>query len=406
MNSQLLSQATQRLMQRLPKDPQVRAAAIDPAILASLRAAPTCLDALELACTAYAERPCLDTLTYAQLWQQVAQAASGWQQRGLTQGASVGILGFASAPWVVADLACLYAGAVSVPLQSSAALADLQHIALQTDMQWLVCNPRQLRLAADLAQACRSIRGVLLIDLPEGLEVGSEVGSDLRAVLPTGISVETLAALQQGANVVPWVPAAPDAIATLMYTSGSTGMPKGAMFTERAWRSEIGIGHDGIFPDVPTLLFNYLPMSHIMGRGSVLHTLMRGGCTHFVHNADMSTLLPEIAAARPTVLALVPRVSMELYQHYQRLRAGAGWGGTHQRCSATCPGHSPLRTAASHALGRPAHLHLRGLCPHAGACTRLSAALLRRAGAQLLWLHRGGPGDLRQPGHSVSRVAF
>lgn len=110
----------------------------------------------------------------------------------------------------------------------------------------------------------------------------------------------------------PLPPADPDRLVGLSYTSGSTGTPKAAMYTERmvagTWRNSVAI---------PVISYNYLPMSHYGGKALVLTTLASGGTAYFAAAPDMSRLFEDIAAVRPTVLPLIPRVSEMIFSRYQ-----------------------------------------------------------------------------------------
>ncbi|WP_371657421.1 carboxylic acid reductase [Streptomyces sp. NBC_00280] len=107
-----------------------------------------------------------------------------------------------------------------------------------------------------------------------------------------------------------------DPIRLLIYTSGSTGTPKGAIQTERmlhrAWAGTVPIPDD-----VASIVVNYLPLSHVAGRSSLVETLRRGGISYFTAKSDLSALFEDIALARPTALLFVPRVCDMLFQEYQ-----------------------------------------------------------------------------------------
>src|SRR5262249_47223841 len=118
-----------------------------------------------------------------------------------------------------------------------------------------------------------------------------------------------------------------DPLITIIYTSGSTGTPKGVMSHDSTWRQHLRVT-PGEEPS-PRVTVGYLPLAHGMGRLAVVYfTLVRGGRTVFVTRSDLSTLFEDIRAVRPTFLALVPRVSAMIYQHFQAelVRRGGGPG--------------------------------------------------------------------------------
>ena len=102
-----------------------------------------------------------------------------------------------------------------------------------------------------------------------------------------------------------------DPLSLLVYTSGSTGAPKGAMYTEsmvaESWRRS-AMGRWGDTGVHPSISLNFMPMSHVMGRGLLYATLGVGGTAYFAARSDLSTFLEDLALVRPTQLNFVPRV--------------------------------------------------------------------------------------------------
>ncbi|MGB3896775.1 MAG: carboxylic acid reductase, partial [Mycolicibacter sinensis] len=117
-----------------------------------------------------------------------------------------------------------------------------------------------------------------------------------------------------------------DPLALLVYTSGSTGAPKGAMYpqsnVERMW---VRSAKNWFGPSAASITLNFMPMSHIMGRGILYGTLGNGGTAYFSARSDLSTFLEDLALVRPTEMNFVPRIWEMLYQHFQsELDSSAG----------------------------------------------------------------------------------
>ncbi|MDT5233603.1 MAG: fatty acid CoA ligase FadD9, partial [Mycobacterium sp.] len=111
-----------------------------------------------------------------------------------------------------------------------------------------------------------------------------------------------------------------NSLAVLIYTSGSTGTPKGAMYPTRmvmnSWRrSSMAMwGNEGA---TPSITLNFMPMSHMMGRGILYATLGAGGTGYFVARSDLSTFLEDLALVRPTQLSFVPRIWDMVFGEFQ-----------------------------------------------------------------------------------------
>ena len=134
------------------------------------------------------------------------------------------------------------------------------------------------------------------------------------------MTVHTLTDVVEHGRSLPHEPAytggSADRLAMIMYTSGSTGAPKGAMITERTlatfWTSTFASA-----ADVPVFNVNFMPLNHLGGRLPLVSSFLAGGTSYFVPESDLSTLFEDWALVRPTDLALVPRVVDMLFQRYR-----------------------------------------------------------------------------------------
>ncbi len=265
---------------------------------------------LVLACELYASRPCLGEratvvedgetralpafrhITYAELWRRVESVAAGLKHLGLGEpGGMVGISGLPRIDGVVANLACLYLAAVSVPLSTSAPPEELRRIVADAGITSVLCGAEEV---GAFAAALEPVRGLRVLAVTEVERLGSE-----------------------SSPVPPVESVADDALRSIVYTSGSTGTPKGAMFPERIWSLHWQRPWDVSIADIPWMTLDYMPLDHMAGVQTIIASLMAGGLTSFVSSSDMSTLLDDIRLARPTTLMLVPRVASLVYQHFQ-----------------------------------------------------------------------------------------
>ncbi|WP_201771801.1 carboxylic acid reductase [Kutzneria albida] len=271
--------------------------------------------------------PWFDTISYRELWTRVGAIASDWHHHPdhpLAAGEFVGILGFTSCDYTTLDLVCLHLGAVCVPLQSSSPASQLRPIIAETGPSILATSAERLDTAVELALGSPTVRRLVVFDShPEVDEQREALESARQRLTEAGhpAVVDSLAAVLERGRALPPAPLFTpgpdeDPLTMLIYTSGSTGTPKGAMYPERLVHSL----WDGLWRDknaLPVIGINYMPMSHLAGRISLLRALSSGGTSYFAAKSDLSTLFEDIALIRPTELNLVPRVCDMLFQRYQ-----------------------------------------------------------------------------------------
>ena len=335
-----------------PDDPQVRDARPSEAIAAALRRPGMRLSQkVAMVMEGYADRPALGqrkrelvtdtktgrkslrllreftTITYRELWERVGVVSTEWQHHPgspLRAGDFVCILGFTGADYATIDLACIHLGAVSVPLQSSAPVAQHRAIIAQTQPRMLAVGVGFLDDAVEAVLSGRAPERLVVFDYDardddhrEAFEAARRRLADARSA----VVVDTLSAVLDRGRALPRArlhvaEGDGDALLRVVYTSGSTGTPKGAMHTERiisgVWSGTHPPAHEG----APIIDVGYLPMSHAMGYFTLIATLANGGTNFFTAKSDLSTLFEDIALVRPTVLNLVPRVCEMLNHRY------------------------------------------------------------------------------------------
>ncbi|MFJ8738264.1 carboxylic acid reductase [Embleya sp. NPDC127516] len=268
--------------------------------------------------------------TYAEVWQRVRVLATAWAGEGagrLGVGDFVGVLGFTGVDYATIDLACMYLGAVPVPLPTGSPAVRLAPVVAETRPRILAADVSSIEAAVDTVLGCDSIERLVVFDHDarvddhrDALVAAVDKLSGRAPVVSLGDELRAGARLPA---VEPYDDDDPDRLVGLIYTSGSTGTPKGAIYTAsmltRMWQTGRGgmsnAGASGDTP-LPTIVLHYMPMSHVNGRAWLISGLSSGGIGYFAARADMSTLFDDIRLSRPTVLSLVPRICDMVHQRY------------------------------------------------------------------------------------------
>ncbi|BBX63136.1 oxidoreductase [Mycobacterium saskatchewanense] len=271
--------------------------------------------------------PKFQTITYAQLWDRAILVASALAGDPVCPGDRVCVLGFASADFITVDLALIRLGAVAVPLQAGAPVAQLRPIVAETEPAVIASSVENLTEAVELVLTGHAPTRLVVFDYQPQVDDQREAFDTAKGALAragTAVNVETMADVLERGRLLPVAPAfisaQDDPLMLLVYTSGSTGAPKGAMHPERlvanSWRRSTR-ARWGQHSAGPSIILSFAPMSHAMGRGSVYGALGNGGTVYFVARADLSTFLDDLALVRPTELNFVPRIWEMLFQEFR-----------------------------------------------------------------------------------------
>jgi long-chain acyl-CoA synthetase len=239
------------------------------------------------------------SLSYSDLGAAAREIAGGLLALGIREGDRVAILSDTRPEWTLADAGILCAGAVVVPIYQTNSPDECRYVLGHSGARAVFCENREQLEKID------RVRG----DLPQLEHVILLSGEATGA-----IGLDQLRA--DGASFAPAVDervaaARPDDLATIVYSSGTTGPPKGCMLTHANWTSAVDMYVDRL-EIRDGVVFIFLPLAHVMGRITQMFALAIGG-TIVYWQRDMKTVLDDLKEARPTHFASVPRMFEKIY---------------------------------------------------------------------------------------------
>ena len=240
------------------------------------------------------------SLSYAQLMVRVMEWRRAYAAMNLERGTRIGILMPNSIDHACADQAALANGLVPVPLHAIDTPGASAFILSDSRAKVLVTN--KLTRWKQIQAAGGDLQDLTAVIITEN-EVDDETG------MVRGLS-EWLAA---GTHVVE-LPEGPkeDDLAGIVYTSGTTGRPKGVMLTHGNIVSNVKATLECVFPQVGDIFLSFLPLSHTFERTAGYYLALATGCT-IAYNRSVLLLADDLKTIRPTVIISVPRVYERIF---------------------------------------------------------------------------------------------
>jgi long-chain acyl-CoA synthetase len=253
-----------------------------------------------------------EPISWLEYDQQTSHIAHGLMSLGLEPGDRVALLSHSRVEWVLADIGILKAGCCSVPIHANSMSDQVEHLLADSGAKAIFVESEKELACVRKVSAKTALEHVLVMRSPArggSNEVAWEelltAGRVHKAEFPG-----TIAARQKALE--------PSSLATIVYTSGTTGLPKGVMLTQgnivfqvealaRVMRGVLG-------PDDLHLMC--LPLSHILAR-----SILMGGVTSGYANAFTTSLAAierEMVEVRPTFITVVPLVLEQFHTAIKR----------------------------------------------------------------------------------------
>jgi long-chain acyl-CoA synthetase len=250
-------------------------------------------------------------VTCAQFRDDVLALARGFIAAGVGHGDRVGLMSRTRYEWTLVDYALWSIGAVTVPMYETSSAEQ---------MAWILADSGAVGCVVETAE-----HAAMLVGLRDGLPALRQAwqmdDGELIALAGQGRVIDDAQVDARRAAV------SGDDMATIVYTSGTTGQPKGCVLTHRNMYCDISnataVLPELLHPGASTVLF--LPLAHAFAR------LIQVGMVHtratMVHSADMSGVLEQLRQHRPTFILAVPRMFEKMHTQARQQAADVhrGW---------------------------------------------------------------------------------
>ncbi|KAJ6232559.1 long-chain-fatty-acid--coa ligase [Anaeramoeba flamelloides] len=249
-------------------------------------------------------------ITYKEFNDKRKFFGNGLVRLGAKKGDIVSIWSSNCTEWLIASHGCYPYSLVNVALYDTLGEESSKFILNQTETEFIICKKSKIEKIMDIKPECEHLKNIICID-EEGIEEYTEqcnkLGINLysmKQVIEDGEENFTEECLN--------LPE-PDDTCIIMYTSGTTGNPKGVVYSHRMYiAGTVNVMTIGMLPTSDNVYISYLPLAHIYEKMAESFVLYGKGRIGFF-TGNVRNLTRDIQELQPDVFPVVPRVVSRLY---------------------------------------------------------------------------------------------
>jgi long-chain acyl-CoA synthetase len=261
--------------------------------------------------------------SYNQVFARMKNVGYSLVDRGYKPGSNIGLFSINRPEWVISEYGCFWGGIVTVPLYDTLGDEAIEFIVQRTEMPAIFASSDKAAVLVKIAAKLPTLKTIFVMDsIPE------ELGA---AAAKTDISLVEMKTMEKEGSEkpCPCVPLKTDTIATISFTSGTTGLPKGVLISHGnllaflTGYQKMGEKKQVAVLNVTDIHISYLPLAHVFERIIQVTIFNAGGSIGF-YQGDTLKLMDDCAVLKPTIFASVPRLYNRIYD---KVLAGAKAAG-------------------------------------------------------------------------------
>uniref|UniRef100_A0A7S0BUG1 AMP-dependent synthetase/ligase domain-containing protein n=1 Tax=Rhodosorus marinus TaxID=101924 RepID=A0A7S0BUG1_9RHOD len=267
------------------------------------------------------EGPDYTWYTYEQVHELAVTLGTALKSSGIKKGSIVGVFSANCPNWMISDIALSTQGMICAPLYDSLSPGAIQYVINHASMEAAFVQDKHVGDILEVLDACPSLKLIVAMGTTDVNSVREYPKHEKVVSLSEFITRGQFDTSKVDVS-------GPDDLAMIMYTSGTTGDPKGVMLSNKAFVAGVSVGlrflgtYGGELSPSDTML-SFLPLAHIFEQTAEKSFMMSGGRVGY-WKGDVKLILDDLMSLKPTVFFAVPRVYARFEQKIQQGLAQSG----------------------------------------------------------------------------------